>query len=119
MKYILILIFAAALFLCGCRRAEQPVFVPKESSQPAESLEASAPPSSELTAPAEESGQLLYLTESPGEAAEIAELYGIVLIRHYDGLAVYRTDEDPREVIRRGTENGWPELSINQSLYLY
>lgn len=115
MKHILILVFAAALFLCGCQRSNQPVFTPKEPFQTEVSPEATLPASS----PEEENGQLLYLTDSPGEAAEIAELYGIALIRHHDGLAVYRTDEDPREVIRRGIANGWPELSLNQSLYLY
>lgn len=110
MKYILILILAAALLLCGCRRTNQPVFIRKE-------------PSSETTLPAssqeEEIGQLLYLTDSSEEAEEIAQLYGIALLRHYDGLAIYRTDEDPQEVIRRGIENSWPELSLNQTLYLY
>lgn len=113
MKVTLILIFAAALFLCSCHRSSSVDFIPKESQNP------TTPPSSESEEPEANGSQLLYLTENPEEAARIAELYGIVLVRHFDGLAVYRTEEDPLEVIRRGRENGWPEISFNQPLYPY
>lgn len=120
MKRILIFLFAAALFLCGCRRTEPPAFHPE--------LPVSAPPP-ETTVPVSESeespavtegtGQLLYLTESKEEAEEIAKLYNMELVRHLNGLALYRTEEDPVEVIRRGSENGWPELSLNGTVMLH
>ena len=103
MKYILILLIVVALILCGCRRTEPPVILEKDTTE----------------ASAEEGGELICLTDSPEEAARIAELYGISLIRYADGLALYQTDEDPQEVIRRGIEQGWPELSRNQTLYPY
>lgn len=56
---------------------------------------------------------LTALVDSQEEAQEIADLYGITLVSFENGVAVYRTDEDPFEVISRGDENGYPQLSIN------
>ena len=44
---------------------------------------------------------------------EIAEVYGITLVRYDTRLATFYTQEDPLEVIRRGEEQGWPQLSLN------
>jgi len=118
MKQILIFLFAAALLLCGCRRNAPPEVLSKKTSAPAESFESTLSTSSEPNLPAS-SNELLYLTDTLAEANKIADLYDIELIRHYDGLAVFHTDEDPREVIRRGIENGWPELSLNHTVNLY
>ena len=105
MKTILILLLIVAVLLCGCHR-EQAKPLPNETDS-AEVL------------PVDPDGQLLYTAESQKEAEEIAELYGIDLVSYHDGLAVYHTDEDPREVISRGAENGWPELSLNEQVKLY
>lgn len=105
MKAILILLLIVAVILCGCQR-EQVKPLPDEADSP------------ELP-PVDPDGQLLCLTESLQEAEEIAALYGIELVSHADGLAVYHTEEDPRDVISRGAEKGWPELSMNYLLDLY
>lgn len=107
MKPILILILIAALLLCGCQKSGQTGPVPKETTASPETL------------PVDPDGQLLYLTESQQEAEEVAELYQIELVSYADGLAVYHTEEDPREVLRRGEEQGWPELSLNYLENLY
>ena len=56
---------------------------------------------------------LIGVAESWEEAEKIAELYGITLVNFSHNTALYYTDEDPRAVIRRGQENGWPELTLN------
>lgn len=60
-------------------------------------------------------GQLIAKAESQEEAESIAELYGITLVEFKRNLALYHTDEDPREVIKRGQDNGWPELTLNHT----
>lgn len=57
--------------------------------------------------------QLLTLADTEEQAQEIAELYGIALFSYEGGVAVYHTEENPLEVIARGQENGYPELSLN------
>ncbi len=51
------------------------------------------------------------------EAQEIAELYGITLVRVTEGLAVFETEESPLEVIKRGEANGWKKLYVNTVYY--
>ncbi|MDD6203209.1 MAG: hypothetical protein PUB13_09790 [Lachnospiraceae bacterium] len=58
--------------------------------------------------------RLTTLTETEEEAQEIADLYQIELVSYYKGLAVYKTDKNPEEVIRMGVENGYPPISIDQ-----
>lgn len=60
-----------------------------------------------------EDGQLMCEAESRREAEEIAELYGITLVEFLGNVAVFYTEENPDDVIRRGQENDWPELSLN------
>lgn len=57
--------------------------------------------------------QLMALVETEDGAEEIAEQYGIELVSFADGVATYRTQEDPNEVIGRGQENGYPQLYLN------
>ena len=61
-----------------------------------------------------EEGQLMGFAESQEDAEALAELYGITLVEYQNGLALFHTDEDPKEVIRRGQEKGWQELSLNR-----
>lgn len=66
------------------------------------------------TLPSENSGgQLVCMTETEEEARQIAELYGIEFLSFRYGVAVFVTEEDPRDVIRRGKEQGWPELALD------
>lgn len=65
------------------------------------------------------SAQLFTLVETEEEALEIAELYGIKLIKVSNGVATFHTDEDPDEVIRRGEENGWPLIEINGTMQMH
>lgn len=110
MKAILILVLVAAVLLCGCQRSGQPALVPKETVDP---------PSMPETLPVDPDGQLLCLAGSQQEAEEVAALYNIELVSYADGLAVYHTEEDPRDVISRGEKNGWIELSLNYLANLY
>lgn len=56
---------------------------------------------------------LMAVVESEEEAQSIAEMYDITFVSFEDGVALYQTDEDIFEVIARGQENGYPQLSIN------
>lgn len=56
---------------------------------------------------------LMAEAETEEDAREIAEQYGIDFISFENGIALYHTEEDPFEVIARGQENGYPQLSVN------
>lgn len=56
---------------------------------------------------------LMATVDTKEEAEEIAELYGIALASFENGVAVYGTEEDPMQVIARGQENNYPQLSLN------
>ena len=62
---------------------------------------------------------LIAAVETLEEAQSIADLYGIELVDWSFSVASYYTDEDPEEVIGRGRENGWPELSLNRVSQMY
>lgn len=62
--------------------------------------------------------ELIALADSEEAAKEIAELYGIELKRHDNGVAVFVTKEKPADVIKRGEENGWPTVSVNTIIHL-
>ena len=62
--------------------------------------------------------QLLCSAESREAAEALSEQYGIVLVEYQDGLACFYTEEDPLAVIRRGKDQGLPELSLNRILEL-
>ncbi len=64
-------------------------------------------------------GQLMASAQTQEEAEQIASLYGIELVEFAAPLALYRTEEDPEEVIRRGAEMGWPRLEINHVVELF
>ena len=63
--------------------------------------------------------ELLCLADSLDEAENTAEIYGIELVRFGNGIAVFHTDENPGDVIQRGIENGWPQLSLNNIQYAF
>ena len=109
MRAILILALIAAMLLCGCQRSDPVNEIPKESM-----------PSNSAPAPeVDPDGQLICTFKTREEAEKAAELYGIELVSFTDELAVFHTTEDPQEVIRRGQQNGWPELSLNRIYELY
>ena len=56
---------------------------------------------------------LMSEAETEEDARAIAEQYGIDFISFENGIALYHTEEDPFEVIARGQENGYPQLSVN------
>lgn len=57
--------------------------------------------------------ELMALVETEEEAQSIAVQYGIEFVSYSDGVAVYKTEEDPAVVIARGEENGYPPLYLN------
>ena len=61
-----------------------------------------------------ETEPLVCSAETLEEAEAIAEQYGIKLVDFSYGVATFFTEEDPREVIQRGLDNAWPELSLNR-----
>lgn len=60
-----------------------------------------------------EDNPLMATVDSKEAAEEVAELYGITLVSCENGVAVYQTEEEPMQVIARGQENGYPQLSLN------
>lgn len=56
---------------------------------------------------------LMSEAETEEKAREIAEQYGIEFVSFENGIALYHTEEDPFEVIARGQENGYAQLSVN------
>lgn len=59
--------------------------------------------------------QLIALVETEEEAQNIAKQYGIEFVTFSDGVAVYKTEEDPAAVIARGEENGYSPLYLNMT----
>lgn len=57
--------------------------------------------------------QLIALVETEEEARSIAEQYGIEFVSFSEGVAEYKTDENPNDVIARGESNGFPPLYLN------
>lgn len=99
-----VLLVVLVICLCACRQdtapSRTPAFTtPDPTAEPAGIIDEAAP--------------LISRASSREEAQEVAQLYGITLLDFSHGAALYHTEEDPREVIRRGRENGWPELTLN------
>lgn len=57
--------------------------------------------------------QLMTFAKTEEEAQEIAKQYNIELVSFSDGVAAYRTEEDPYDVIAKGQENGYPAIYLN------
>ena len=58
--------------------------------------------------------ELFAVVSSEEDAQAIADQYGIELVTFAQGVATYHTEEDPGTVVRRGRENGWPPIAVNQ-----
>ena len=116
MRKILILLLLMAL-LAGCTPAhQQPVDVSTKPNRP--EVETPAEPTRpEKVDPGSMYGEAQLMCEAASleEAEDLAELYGITLMEYSRGVACFRTEEDPQEVVRRGKENGWPELVLNRT----
>lgn len=63
-------------------------------------------------------GNLIAWADDRAQAEEIAALYEIELISYSDFIALFHTDEEPNDVIKRGKANGWPELSRNDIIHI-
>ena len=79
--------------LLGCSRKAVPI----------------APPETETTG-----GRLMCAAETVEQAQQIAQQYGVALLKFQYGLAVFYTEENPQTVIERGLAQGWPELSLDR-----
>ena len=118
-KYWIVGVLILAVVLVGCPRAPAE---PTATAQPPPPSTAPTAAETEATqtAQTESSGtQLMGPAETLEEARELAEQYGVELLRWNYGLAVYYTEENPTEVIRRAEAAGLPELSINHSHKLF
>jgi len=98
----------AVVFGCACGRVQSA----KPTAAPTATL---APAENQIT----EGKELVALAETEEEAKAIAEQYGIELVEFSYGVATFHTEEDPRDVIARGEENGWPTLSLNGQAELH
>lgn len=56
---------------------------------------------------------LMCEADTEEDAREIAEQYDIEFVSFENGIALYRTEENPFEVIVRGQQNDYPQLSVN------
>lgn len=65
-----------------------------------------------------EGEELMCLCENEQEAKEIATLYEIEFVYFANGVATFTTDKNLGEVIQKGKDNGWTELSVNHVIYL-
>ena len=118
---ILLMAVLLAVPLWGCQRSRDTV---PEKTVPKATLPKQTAPGKEdprdqtETIPAldavSDRGQLMAGAESRQEAEELARLYGITLVDYQHQVALFFTEEDPGEVIQRGKDNGWPELSLNR-----
>ena len=63
--------------------------------------------------------ELICLAEKEAEAKQLAEDYGIELIRYREGVATFRTDKSYEEIMKIGKEKGLTELSINDYNTVY
>ena len=93
-----LVIMCAALFFSGCRRQDTISLSTKGGGRVASD------------------GQLIASVETRKEAEKISELYGIELVDFSAPAALYRTEEDPDAVIKRGMDNGWPKLEKNYEI---
>lgn len=57
--------------------------------------------------------ELVGLVENEEEAKQLAESYGIVLIRYAEGIATFQTNQSYEEIKKIEEEKDLPELSIN------
>lgn len=108
---LFVILLLALLLLCACSSDTPELTLP--ASPPEESAESTIPTIFEDFSLISPTAQLMCIAETEEEAQEIAELYGITLVEYGYGVASFFTEENPREVIKRGQENGWPELSLN------
>lgn len=95
-------VLAAVLIIVGVGGWKMGWFTKKENVQKVDMAEVTIR-GAELTA----------MVDSTEEAEKIAVLYGIELQSYADGVAVFTTEEPVNEVISRGKEAGYPELSLN------
>lgn len=114
MRKILTLFVLMAL-LSGCTRTAAPDQTELTTNPTDQETTFATNPAGvdESTDPSDVEVQLLGEAGSLEEAQTIAELYGITLVEYKNGLGRFHTEEDPRDVIQRGKENGWPELVVN------
>lgn len=76
-------------------------------------------PQGETSAAAVKGEELFCAAESLQQAEEIAALYEIELVDFGDGIATFHTEEDLNEVLARGEQNHYPELSVNSEMQLF
>ena len=129
-RFSICVLIALIVLLCGCHSsagAAAPTRPPLPDSSAAEpSVPPTEPSVSENAGDTEvvppsvrKDGQLKGRAADADAAQEIAQLYGITLVDFGYGIALYYTEEDPKAVIARGEENGWPALSMNYTRQPY
>lgn len=101
---VIIALFLAGWYVAFCKFGIGPVF----PFLPVADVEIDRVDSMQLA-----DNPLMAVVDTEEEAREIAELYGITFASYDNGVATYQTDEDPFQVITRGQENGYPQLSLN------
>ena len=111
-KQWMAILLTLLMLLSGC---SQPTATGK--TKPASSKPVSVP--AKQPDKISEKTPLIAEAETLEEAEALAELYGITLVEFNLGLASFTTEEDPKDVIRRGQENNWPELTLNRLSQLY
>jgi hypothetical protein len=88
---------------------------PTEEKEPAENVSEDLPVSNDEIVPGEE---LLCLCDTEEDAEEIADMYGIELVKFSYGVATFHA-ENPKEVISLGQEKGYPALELNGVMHVF
>lgn len=113
---LIVLAFVLCALMCGCGSASQDAPITKPGAEPAIPEAPDTPV--DILGPVDEFSSeepLICAAETRAEAEAIAAQYGIELVSFDYGVASFYTQEDPRAVIERGLENGWPELELNRT----
>ena len=110
---VLLFLLVTIFVLCGCRKNMPEQIKPRQDAvQPAAA--ATTGPTTPTVESVSVEAPLYCSVDTLEEAQQLAQLYGIELVSYDAGYACFYTEEDPRAVILRGKEQGWPLLSLNR-----
>ena len=108
---------------CGSNQAAAEISLQDPSEAGTEHIvespaEGEVPPPEPLENEVMPGEELLCLCETEKEAQDIADMYGIELVKFSYGVATFHAD-DPEQVIALGQEKGYPALELNGMMHTF